>query len=135
MNHALGRLLGLFCSLLCCLSLACSASAAPPPPAEDFFQKAAFHGATLSPSGLHLAMVVGSQDARDRLAVLDLQTLKVQVVASFTDGDVFDYRWVNDKRLIFKVGDRKLALDEPRLCRWPVRRQRRRQRLSPTGAA
>ena len=106
MNHALGRLLGLFFSMW----LACSASAAPPPPAEVFFQKAAFHGATLSPSGLHLAMVVGSQDARDRLAVLDLQTLKVQVVASFTDGDVFDYRWVNDKRLIFNVGDRKLAL-------------------------
>jgi dipeptidyl aminopeptidase/acylaminoacyl peptidase len=106
MNQILRRLAGMALSL----ALLGGAAAAPPPPAESFFQKAAFHGAMLSPSGMHLAMVVGSKDARDRLAVLDLQTLKVQVVASFTDGDVFQYRWVNDKRLIFNVGDRKLAL-------------------------
>lgn len=113
MNRALARLLGL---LWCLMMISGHNATAAPPPAEAFFQKAAFHGATLSPSGLHLAMVVGSQDARDRLAVLDLQTLKVQVVASFTDGDVFDYRWVNDKRLVFNVGDRKLALADRRFA-------------------
>jgi dipeptidyl aminopeptidase/acylaminoacyl peptidase len=80
-----------------------------PPPIADFFQNPAFSNAVLSPSGRLLAVVVGAKDSRDRLAVLDLDTMKVQAVASYSDADVVRPVWVNDKRLVFSLADRRLA--------------------------
>jgi hypothetical protein len=80
-----------------------------PPPIADFFQNPAFSNAVLSPSGRLLAVVVGAKDSRDRLAVLDLDTMKVQAVASYSDADVVRPFWVNDKRLVFSLADRRLA--------------------------
>jgi dipeptidyl aminopeptidase/acylaminoacyl peptidase len=87
-----------------------------PPPAADFFQHAAFSGAQLSPSGKLLAFRVGAPGARDRLAVLNLDTDKVQAVAAFEDADVARFHWVNDTRLVFDVQDSQLAQADQRLA-------------------
>ena len=79
------------------------------PPAALFFESPSFIGAQLAPSGQHVAFVVGSKEHRDRLAVLDLQTMKVQTVAALEDSDVTFFRWVNDRRLILHGGDKRRA--------------------------
>jgi len=115
MRHRL--VLSTFCvlSLASAVSWAQGASTAPPP-AEAFFQNPSFSGALLSPSGNHVALVVGAKASRDRLAVLDLATMKVQPVASFTDADVVRFRWVNDKRLVFSLADRRAAAADVRFA-------------------
>jgi dipeptidyl aminopeptidase/acylaminoacyl peptidase len=48
-------------------------------------------------------------DARVRLAVLRLDSMKVQVAASFSDADVGHFQWVNENRLAFSLEDRLTA--------------------------
>jgi dipeptidyl aminopeptidase/acylaminoacyl peptidase len=86
-----------------------AAAIAAPPPTELFFRNPSFGAAVLSPSGQLLAVTVGGKGSRDRLAVVDLQTMKVTDAASFEDADVRDFRWINDSRLVFNLGDRRLA--------------------------
>ena len=88
--------------------MATSAFAAAPP-AELFFRNPSFGAAVLSPSGQLLAVTVGGKSSRDRLAVVDLNTMKVTDAASFEDADVREFRWINDSRLVFNLGDRRLA--------------------------
>ncbi|HEX8606720.1 MAG TPA: prolyl oligopeptidase family serine peptidase [Pseudoduganella sp.] len=85
---------------------------AAPPPVQDFFGNAEFGGALLSPNGRYLAAKVGTEGGHDRLAVLDLSTLEATVVASFSDGDVGSFQWVNDKRLLLDSTDKSLAPGE-----------------------
>jgi acetyl esterase/lipase len=92
------------------------AQANPALPVDLFFQHATFSGAVLSPSGKAVAFKVGAKGGRDRLAVLDLETKKVQPVASFDDADVSHFRWVNDNRLVFDLEDKALALGDKRFA-------------------
>lgn len=74
-----------------------------PPPAELFFQKPATSGARLSPDGRKLALRLQSPGKRARLAVIDLQSMKPDVVASFDDSSIGHFQWVNDQRLVFDL--------------------------------
>ncbi len=97
------------CTGLALVQRPAAAQSMASPPAADFFQDDAFSGAQLAPSGKLLAFRIGAAGARTRLAVLDLATEKVQVVASFDDADVRQFRWVNDVRLVFDLQDHQLA--------------------------
>ena len=86
---------------------------ASPPPAEVFFQRPAMRGGILSPSGRRLAVISGRGAPRDGLVVVELQpAIKVVRVAQFNDADVVSFRWVDDERLIFSVGDQTLGSGE-----------------------
>lgn len=91
-----------------------SAHAAPaaPPPVADFFGPSAFGGAQLSPNGQYVAAKVPGPSGRDRLAVVELATSKAQVVAEFSDGDVGDFQWVNDGRLLFDSTDKDVGVGD-----------------------
>lgn len=90
--------------LLAAFTFAASVAwAQPAPPAQAFFRDAAFSDASLSPSGAHVAFLVGDLGQRRRLAVLDLQTMKPTVVGAFKDVDVDDFEWVNERRLVFNT--------------------------------
>jgi dipeptidyl aminopeptidase/acylaminoacyl peptidase len=91
-------------------------AAAAPLPAELFFAAPSMVGASLAPSGRAVAVVVGGKDSRDRLAVLELDTMKLSPVASFNDADVNEFRWVNDRRLVFNLGLHKEALADRRMA-------------------
>lgn len=69
-------------------------------PIESFFEDPLLSGAQLSPDGRALAMRIGAKGQRVRLAVLDLQTLKASVVASFADDDVGPFQWASSQRLV-----------------------------------
>jgi hypothetical protein len=74
-----------------------------PPAAESFFQKPATSGARLSPDGRKLALRLQSPGKRSRLAVIDLRSMKPDVVASFDDASIDHFQWVNDRRLVFNL--------------------------------
>lgn len=77
-----------------------------PVPIADFFRVPALLGPVLSPDGQFLAAAVGNPQGRLQLVVLDLNQLKAfKTVASFTDADVRNYRWVNASRLVYSVAD------------------------------
>jgi acetyl esterase/lipase len=92
------------------------AQAGPPLPAAAFFERPAFGDAQFSPSGRRVAFRVGAASTRDRLGVLDIETMKVQLAASFDDVDVIRFAWVNDQRLLFNTGDRRLAQADQRFA-------------------
>ncbi|MFZ4874924.1 prolyl oligopeptidase family serine peptidase [Janthinobacterium sp. Mn2066] len=105
--------------LLCCTAFGTQATAetagpasvlvTAPLPIEQFFSHASLSGALLSPDGRLLAMRVAPAEGRDRLSVLDLTSMRTQVVAAFTDVDIGDFLWVNEKRLAFRLTDRQNA--------------------------
>jgi dipeptidyl aminopeptidase/acylaminoacyl peptidase len=83
-----------------------------PLPLELFFSHSAVSGAVLSPDGRRVALRVGAKDSRDRLAVLDLDTMQVQQAAGFTNVDVARFGWINDRRLVFTTRQGKEALGD-----------------------
>ena len=82
---------------------AAAAPAADKLPVEAFFDRPVFSGAQLSPNAKFVAYRYRTPQTRVNLAVLDLTTMKPMVVATFKDSDVDDFRWVNDKRLVFDL--------------------------------
>ena len=111
--HALVSLLRLFCCVLLvaspCAAHANDAPAGPLVPTESFFGSAQFGSAALSPDGRLLAVVVGSRNKRDGLAVIDLADNKIYPTAGFGDGDIGRIQWVNNKRLMFDTTDKQVG--------------------------
>ena len=92
--------------------LSCDASALAAdqlPPIDSFFQNPAFTSAALSPDARFIGALVSAEKGRVQLAVLDLTTLKPKIVARFSDADIGQFHWVNDKRLVFDTADRESA--------------------------
>ncbi len=85
------------------LALARAAVHAAPPAAAVLFQDPVFSQAQLAPDGRAVAMLVGAPGQGMRLAVLDLQTMKPSVVASYGADSVRSFAWVNDKRLVLSM--------------------------------
>lgn len=99
----------MFKYLLLGLAAVGSLAYAAPPPAQHFFESAQFKSAKLSPSGRYIALRAGDTKLRDMLVVLDTETLTSIGGASYSDNDIGDIRWVNDKRLVYNVIDTKVA--------------------------
>jgi dipeptidyl aminopeptidase/acylaminoacyl peptidase len=89
-------------------------AAATPPPIESFFENATFGGARLSPSAHYLAARIGGPGKHDVLVVIDLETNKIQPVASFSDADIGKFQWVNDERLVFDLTDKTVGQGDVR---------------------
>ena len=78
---------------------------AKPPAIADFFRTSGFSSPRLSPDGGRLAAIIsGGGGEGVKLAVFNLADLKSsKVVASFSDVQIANAQWVNDKRLVFTV--------------------------------
>lgn len=100
--------LALMATLLTSLLLAPSlASAQPMPPRPAvFFKNPSLTAPVLSPNGRYLAAQVSGANGRQRLAVIDLQTMgSPQVIAEFANADVAGHSWLNDERLVFRLAN------------------------------
>ena len=75
-------------------------------PAEAFFAYSHLSHAKLNPSGTHVALCVRGENGRMRLGVLDLVTMKLNVLAAYSQYDVMHALWINDQRLAFEVWDK-----------------------------
>ncbi len=91
--------------LLFCL--AARAKDTPPIPVEDFFRFPKYDAMRLSPSGRYIAALVPAQ-GRQSLAIIDVDSRKAVGGYGFNDIDIGDFRWINDKRLVFSVYGRDL---------------------------
>ena len=89
---------------LCLLVVAAPAAQAQPAPVEDFYRRPDFSAPKISPDGKHVAAIVRGAK-RDTLAVIDLETKKMQPVTNFADADVIEFHWVNKQRLVFNTAD------------------------------
>src|SRR5471030_2755063 len=91
--------------------MAAGAAAAPTAspstvPAADFFSYATMNGASISPDGHTVAILVRNAAGRRQLAVRDTTDLtKFSIVASFADFDISGAHWVDSKTLVFSMGD------------------------------
>lgn len=81
-------------------------------PIQSFFENPSFSGAVLSPNGKQVAVLVGKLDTRKLLAVYDIASEKVTIVASFRDLDVDHFEWISDSRLVFDTFDTESAVGE-----------------------
>jgi dipeptidyl aminopeptidase/acylaminoacyl peptidase len=78
------------------------------PSAQDYARPPDILQARLAPSGQRLALILATPDGRNRLAVLDLpRTEPPRIVAEYANGNVEDFGWVNDKRVVYEVVDRE----------------------------
>jgi dipeptidyl aminopeptidase/acylaminoacyl peptidase len=78
-------------------------------PVETFLKRPENQNMVLSPNGELLAAVTPYQ-GRGNLVVVDLKKRSKTTITSFKDYDVVEFRWVNNKRIFFRVADGKDAL-------------------------
>jgi len=99
-------------AVVCLLALGSAGAQTTPVPIEAFFQNAAIAGARVAPDGRHVAYLMGSAAQRTQLVVLDTEKLTMKSVAGFTDSDIGEVFWVNEKRLVFTVTDQQRAVGD-----------------------
>lgn len=82
-------------------------------PAKAFFEWPTLSNPTLSPDGQRIAMLVPGPGGRKVLALADTATPNRRIgLAQFSDADIRDVWWVNDKRVVFSAIDFQSALGE-----------------------
>lgn len=85
---------------------AAHSQAAPPASIDDFFKPPEITQVSLSPSGRYLAGL-RAHNGRLNLSVVDLDTRKALIITNYDAADVFDYRWISDERLVYRLWDRQ----------------------------
>src|SRR5476649_2438482 len=97
------------CAIVVCAAVANigfeGSAAAALPSVESFFQNSGVNGAKLSPDGRLVALRAANKEHRLTLAVLNLETMRLSPVASYSDGDVGEFNWVSERRLVFSMTD------------------------------
>lgn len=92
-------------AVLLCTGLAHAAEppARPePPPAEHFASPPRLGSGKVSPSGKHLVMLMNAENGRRVAAVAAMdKPADFRVVAAFSNADVDEVYWVNDRRLVY----------------------------------
>lgn len=79
-------------------------------PVETFFKRPDVSSMALSPNGERLAALINFK-GRDNLVVIDIAKKTRHVVTSFEKFDVFNFYWVNDKRLYLRVVEARDVLN------------------------
>jgi acetyl esterase/lipase len=77
-------------------------------PVADFFRSPLLQQPKLNPSGTHIAAIVTIGASQNQLMVYEIKTQKIEGVSYPGDRDIYQFDWLNDRRLIFQLGARKL---------------------------
>jgi dipeptidyl aminopeptidase/acylaminoacyl peptidase len=85
-------------------ALASQLLAAQAIPVERFMQLPAFARPSLSPDAKSVAVLARSR-GRLNLILYELDSKKAVALTNFDDQDVISAHWVNDRRIVFSVGD------------------------------
>lgn len=81
-------------------------------PVEKFFKNSQINGVRFSPDGKNLAMITAGENDRLGLVVMDLTSLTPKILARYEKNDITFFSWVNNNRLVFGIGDRKIGAGE-----------------------
>jgi dipeptidyl aminopeptidase/acylaminoacyl peptidase len=96
-------LLAVHAALVLCTGAAHAADSAAAIPVEQFFQRPAIAGATMSPDGRYVAVRRLSAHGRIELAIVDVAARKSKPIVSVRNADVRRAYWVSAQRLMFTV--------------------------------
>ncbi|MET3134290.1 dipeptidyl aminopeptidase/acylaminoacyl peptidase [Oxalobacteraceae bacterium GrIS 1.11] len=113
-------MLSSFRNLLCAALLASVSGTQAAPLASTaseittFFENSTFGDAVLSPDAKCIAMRIGGEGIRDRLAVIELSTRSAKILANFSDADIGQFHWVNNERLVFDLTDKHVGQGDVR---------------------
>jgi dipeptidyl aminopeptidase/acylaminoacyl peptidase len=102
-------------------------------PVEHFFKNSTATDVSLSPSGRYLA-TIAPVGKRDGIVVIDLDNMKGEIAAGFSDSDIQGMEWVNDERIVYWLTDKQSGWGEQRGSGlFAVNRNGKEQRtLAPT---
>ncbi len=78
-----------------------------PVPLQDFFRPALFTGPQINPSGTHIAALVTAGTDEYRLLIYDMKKNTLESLGGTGDKDIFGFRWLTDKRLLFQMSSLK----------------------------
>jgi acetyl esterase/lipase len=79
-----------------------------PIPVMDFFRPLVLQAPKLNPSGTHVAAIITAGEDRHLLLVYELKTQKIESVGGVGDKDIYQFDWLNDRRLVFSLSARKM---------------------------
>ncbi len=74
------------------------------PSAATLFQNRELVDAMISPTGTHVLARMTAPGDRSNLVVLDLSTMKIEVLERYKNADVTAAYWLSEKRIAFSVG-------------------------------
>src|SRR5438270_14096954 len=95
----MGKLFG----FLFAASFALSA-VAEPLAVEQFLRRPLYSRPSISPDGKHVAFLVRGEK-HNGLAVIDVETKTARPITNFADADVYEFHWINSRRLALWTGD------------------------------
>ncbi len=81
------------------------------PPVEDFFRPAAYARVALAPDGKTLA-AVAPVNGYANLVAISLHDRKVTTLTSLKKAEVAGFRWINNRRLVFEVIERRWSTEQ-----------------------
>lgn len=99
------------------LSAGAQAQAAKAPEMADYFRLPQFLAAGLNPANTHLAYV-REVKGRWNLVSMELATKKLTSVAGYDRADVVEFRWLNDKRLAYRISDARTGVGDNEVHGW-----------------
>jgi dienelactone hydrolase len=78
-------------------------------PIQDFFRLSALQEPKLNPAGTHIAALM-SPIGQDKfvLTAYELASGKTETVGGVLQQEVYDFTWLNNERLVYQLGDKKL---------------------------
>jgi dipeptidyl aminopeptidase/acylaminoacyl peptidase len=79
-----------------------------PIPIADFFRQRLLVEPKISPSGTHVAARMSGDDDKYYLMAYDFKTKQKESIGAHGDEEIYEFSWVNDKRLLFSVSLNKL---------------------------
>jgi len=77
-------------------------------PIQDFFRPAMLQQPKLNLTGTHIAALITAAEDKHSLMVYELATQKMEWANGSGDMDIYDFHWLNERRLIFQLSARKL---------------------------
>ncbi len=79
-----------------------------PVPLMDFFRPLVLQAPKLNQSGTHIAALITVGEDKHQLLVYEVKTQKIEIVGGSGDKDIYEFNWLNDRRLLFGLGTRKM---------------------------
>ena len=79
-----------------------------PVPVADFFRPRSLQEPESNLSGTHIAAIITANEDQHELLVYERKTQKIERVGGFGDKDIYQFYWLNDRRLVFELSARKL---------------------------
>lgn len=109
-------LFALASSVMCCSTYADDTTSSKLTDIEIMFGNPVAGKAELSPDGNKVAMLIAVRGDRIKLAVMDLATNDLKVIAGSKIADISDFHWLNSSRILYSVsGSNSISLIAPGL--------------------